>query len=499
MLPLLLATLWLPSTGWAAPKISCAGLRSLTSTGLSIETAETVPAAGNTPAYCRIRAHVIPDIRIEVDLPAEWNSRFLMQGNGGFAGDPLEGPLPPNAPRLAPLRRGFATAFSNTGHDNREEPAATFALNRQKLLDYAFRSLHVTAEVSKQLIEAYYGGKPTRSYYQGCSTGGRQGLMLAQRFPDDFDGIVAGAPVHEFCGTFLSFAWNAQALAAAPIPHANLLLLADRIYARCDEKDGLKDGLIDDPRRCDFDPTRDLPRCSETSISAQCFTEPQIHALTRIYRGVESDGRRIFPGWPLGAEVAASDGRSGWSPWIVRDGGVSISRGMAESFFRYMAFVEKDAKRDLMTIDFEKDPARLQWLRPIVDATDPDLSRYQNRGGRLLMYYGWADPALNAQTGIDYYEAVARKLGPGTDAFFRLFLVPGMFHCAGGVGTDSFDALGTLMEWVEGGKAPESIRASRLVDGKPVRTRPLCPYPQVARYQGSGSIDDAASFRCVNP
>ncbi|MBL8174417.1 MAG: tannase/feruloyl esterase family alpha/beta hydrolase [Bryobacterales bacterium] len=490
-----------PPAGGAllAPRQACAALRALTTYEFTVEWAGEIAADGQTPSHCRVRGQILPEIRFEVNLPAQWNHRFLMTGNGGYAGEPLDAPQRAGG-RSASLRRGFAVAAHNTGHDAAWEPLGSFAVNRQKLLDYAFRSLHVTAETAKRIIAAYYGQKPARSYFNGCSTGGRQALMLAQRFPEDFDGIVAGAPVLHFSGTMMGYACMAQAFAEAPIPYAKLATLADRVYAQCDEKDGLKDGLIDDPRRCGFTPSRDLPRCAEGADSNACFTAGQIRTLEKIYGDVTSNGKRIFPGWPVGAEIAGPNGRSGWDRWIVNeDNAKTISVAFGESFFAYLAYPEKNPNYKLTGFDFGKDPARLEWIHNVLDATDADLSGFRGRGGKLLMHFGWADPALNAQMGVDYYERVLAKMGADTQSFFRFFLVPGMFHCGGGVGTGNFDLLPHVIEWVEQGKAPDSIRAARIVEGKSVRTRPLCPYPQRAKYKGSGSIDDAANFFCAAP
>lgn len=479
--------------------IACAQLYSLTGFEFTIESAVTVPAEGGTPEFCRVMGQVLPEIRFEVALPASWNRRFMMMGNGGYAGDSLEFTQRATLRSVA-MRRGFATAVTNTGHDSRDEPLATFAGNRQKLLDYAFRSLHVTAEAGKQIAAAYYGVKPSRSYFQGCSTGGRQALILAQRFPGDFDGIVAGAPVLNFSGTMTSFACTAQALSAAPVPYAKLATLSERIYALCDDKDGLKDGLIDDPRRCDFRPSRDLPRCAAGADDATCFTAAQIGTLEKIYGDIKSQGKVIFPGWPVGAEIAGADGRSGWDQWIVRETSEkTIAFSFAESFFRHMAFPRKEQGIELRAFDVEKDAPRLEWIHGILDAANPDLSAFRDRKGRLLMYFGWADQALNAQMGVDYYESVVRKLGPATQDFFRLFMQPGVFHCGGGVGAGTFDPLLAVMDWVERGKAPDRITGAQVVKGKTVRTRPLCPYPRTANYIGTGSIDEAENFRCVAP
>ena len=482
-----------------APKRTCAELRSLTGYEFSVITATLVGAAGDVPEYCRVTGQILPEIRFEVNLPSTWNRRFYMSGNGGYAGESLDSPQRARM-REQSMRRGFASAATNTGHDAATEPLATFAVNSQKLLDYAFRSLHVTAVTAKQLIGDYYGVGPARSYFEGCSTGGRQALILAQRFPEDFDGIIAGAPVLNFSGTMIGYACSVEAFARAPIPYAKLSLLADRVYAQCDSADGLKDGLIDDPRRCDFRPSRDLPRCPEGADDAACLTSAQIGTLEKIYGDVVSNGRRIFFGWPVGAEVAGPNGRSGWDNWIVRqDGRQTTWASFGETFFRYMAFPEKNPNYDLASFDLAKDPARLEWIHSVLDATDPDLTRFRDRGGKLLMFFGWADPALNPRMGVDYYESVLARMGDSTSGFFRLFMVPGMFHCSGGIGTSNFDMLAGLRDWVERGTAPDRVPAARIVNNKTVRTRPLCPYPQVARYTGTGSIDEAANFTCRLP
>ncbi|MCX6624576.1 MAG: tannase/feruloyl esterase family alpha/beta hydrolase [Acidobacteria bacterium] len=450
-----------PGEALMSPKVACSELRGLTTYEFTVATAVA------TPEYCRVIGQILPEVQFEVDLPTSWNRRFLMTGNGGYAGT-LGSPT-----RYA--RRGFATAATDTGHDASREPDAAFATNPQKLLDYAFRSLHTTAVTARRLITAYYGAGPSRSYFTGCSTGGRQALILAQRFPGDFDGIISGAPILDFTGTMLRFTCTAQALAAAPIPTSKLPFLAKRVYEQCDAKDGLADGVIDNPRNCGFAPARDLPRCAGGADDAQCFTAAQIGALEKIYGDVRSRGQRVFPGWPPGAEVIV-DGRSGWTPWIVRDGAQTLGAAFAETFFRYMAFPEKDPAYNLARFDFEKDVSRLEAIHRILDATAPDLSGFRDRSGKLLMYYGWADQALNAQRGVEYYEEVTSRMGPTTPAFFRLFMVPGMFHCGRGPGTGTFDTLTPLIRWVEQGQAPEQILAAREVDGKTVRTRPLCPY-----------------------
>jgi hypothetical protein len=483
------------------PKLDCSALLSQTTYEFSIETATMVPAAGELPAHCLVTGQVPPEIRFEVSLPASWNGRFYMFGNGGYAGEPLNLPMRVNS-RQAALKRGFAVAQTNTGHDAANEPLGSFAVNRQKMLDYAWRAVHLTAETAKRVIRTYYGQGASRSYFDGCSTGGRQGLMSAQRFPEDFDGILVGAPVLDFTGTTMMGAWNARALAAAPIAPEKMKLVAERLYARCDAADGLADGLIEDPRRCQFDPSKDLLICAGETDGKDCLTTAQVRALQAIYGGVQSQGKRIFWGQPLGAEIdmpGPGGQQTGWIGWIIMPGRQSIAAMFAETFYRYLAFPKPDPNYDLKSFDFESDPAKLQPISRIIDAKDPDLSRFKARGGKIVMYFGWADPALNPMMGINYYEQVSARFGPSTTDFFRLFMVPGMAHCRGGVGTDEFDAFTTLVEWVEKGVAPKQIMASQTQAGKVVRTRPLCPYPQVARYKGAGNVNDAQNFVCTNP
>src|SRR3984885_398696 len=480
---------WTAPAPTAKPAVACGELRTLTSFDLYVIGAPVTPASATAPEHCRVSLMVPPEINIEVNLPTAWNGRLYMFGNGGWAGESFESPQRVTN-RARGLNAGFVTAATDTGHSAATEPGASFAVNRQKLLDFGFRSLHVTAEAAKMIARAYYGAGPSKSYYDGCSQGGREGLILAQRFPDDFDGILAGSPGLDNVGTMVARAYWMQGLAANPFPAAKLELLANRVYEQCDAKDGLKDGLIDDPRRCDFKPARDLPRCGEGADQPDCFTASQIAAVERIHSDVTSQGMRFFPGFPVGAEVAGPNGPGAWTSF-------------GQNFLRFMTPLGKTPDSDpnqlFSRFDIDKDPARLEELRLILDATDTDLSAFKRRGGRLLMYFGWADPQLNPLMGVEYYEQVAEKMGTSTSDFARLFMVPGMFHCGGGVGTAGLDTATPLVQWVEASAAPDRIEASRVVAGKVVRTRPLCVYPQVARYKGTGSIDESANFSCVNP
>jgi feruloyl esterase len=492
----------LADTTQAKPRTACAALVALTTYEFSVTTATSVPASPDAPDHCRVSGQIQPEIRFEVNLPTVWNGRLYMFGNGGYAGEALDAPGRVATTKRA-LARGFAVAQMNTGHAAAVEPLGTFAANSQKFLDYAYRGVHVTALTAKKILQTYYPGTLRRSYFDGCSTGGRQGLISAQRFPDDFDGIVVGAPVLNFSGTMISYVTNQRALAAAPIASEKLKIVSDAVYAKCDRIDGVDDGLLDDPRLCAFKPSTDLPRCVNDADGPACFTSNQLRALEAIYGGTKRNGADFFPGQPPGAEIATAGGNgmtSGWTPWYVAPpNSPPVETIFGETFFKYMAFGKPNPSYDWLTFNLDADLDKLEWTRSVLDATDPDLSRFQARGGKIVSYFGWADPALNPLMGVGYYESVTQKMGAGTTDFYRLFMVPGMFHCAGGVGVSTFDALTPLVEWVEKGIAPRSISGSRLVDNKVVRTRPLCPYPEVAKYKGSGSIDEAVNFKCEKP
>lgn len=463
----------------APPKMDCRALVSLTGYQFSIETAVLVPATADLPEHCRVTGQILPEVRFEVALPTAWKGRLYMFGNGGYAGEALTAPARINTRNLA-LRQGFVVGQNNTGHDAAIEPLATFALNRQKLLDYAYRAVHVTAETSKELIRRYYGNDPAKSYFDGCSTGGRQGLMSAQRFPADFDGIAVGAPVLNFTDTMISYISDLRALETGAFPPDKVKLLAERVVAKCDPVDGLVDGLVDDPRRCAFNPRTDLPICGGSGASSDCFSPGQVQALEAIYRGARAGERQLFFGRPLLTEVGG--------PYQF-----------APDFFRYMAFGKPDPHYEaIKSLNFETDVQRLAEIRNLVNATDADLTRFKARGGKIIMYFGWVDASLNPLMGVDYYHGVQKHFATSTSEFFKLYMVPGMFHCRGGPGPSVFDAFTPLVNWVEKGKSPAEIIASQ-APGAAARTRPLCPYPEVAKYNGRGSIDDAANFACRSP
>jgi feruloyl esterase len=481
----------LPDATHAKPRQTCAELASLTGYELTVITTTVVAASAETPEYCRVIGQIQPEVRFEVSLPAIWNGHLYMFGNGGYAGESLDAPARVVFARRA-LARGFAVTQTNTGHDAAVEPLGSFAVNSQKFLDYAYRAVHVTAMTAKKILQTYYGSGALHSYFDGCSTGGRQGLMSAQRFPDDFDGIVVGAPVLNFTATMIGYNAYQRAMHGAAVSSAHLMLAANAASAKCDAADGVVDGVIDDPRSCRFDVITDVPRCSTEAGGDDCFTAAQARAIAAIHQPVTRGASEVMPAWPVGV--------TGWVPWFVAPpSGRPIQVNFGETFFRYMAFGKSDPAYDWLAFNLDTDFDKLAFSRTVLDATNPDLSRFKARGGKILSYYGWADPALNPMMGVKYYEAVTSTIGSSTPDFYRLFMVPGMAHCGGGIGVNSFDAFTPLVEWVEKGRAPQSIIGSRIVDGKTVRTRPLCSYPQVAKYKGSGSTDDALNFVCAAP
>ena len=488
------------------PRKACEAVGKFKSKEIAQITAAMMPADRAAPAHCRVTGLLSPEIAFEVSLPAKWNGRFYMIGNGGHAGEALDDPGRV-AQRNAALQLGFAFAQTNTGHDARKEPGATFVLsNPQKAIDYAYRAVHLTATTTKDITKDYYGKSVSRAYWNSCSNGGRQGLIEAQRFPDDFDGIVANAPWVDQTGFTIGAMWNQKALSEAPVTPAKLALVGDKVMAKCDAIDGLKDGLIDDPRKCTFDPARDVPACRAGTDGADCLTAAQAAAIAKVYSGPVSNGKPYFPGYMPGSEAVmpglfGGGTGSGWMNVIVttQPDGKPADFNLAEGTMRYLVHTPPKADYDYKTFDFDRDIHLLDDWSKQADAKSPDLSKFKKRGGKLLMTYGWADSILQPMMGVNYYQQAVAKNGPSTTEFFRLFMVPGMAHCGGGIGPDRHDPVTAVINWVEKGQAPASMVASRVVNNQVVRTRPLCPYPQVARYSGQGSIDDAANFRCVAP
>ena len=466
---------------------------------VKIDSATLIAATQQTPEHCDVRGVIAPEAKFAVKLPTDWNNRFYMVGGGGYAGTISHGPMNTG------LQKGYATASTDTGHDAAKEPLATFANPGpnnphadRKVLDYAYLAVHNTAVLAKQIIKTYYGSDPKYSYWVGCSTGGRQGLMEAQRYPEDFDGYVIGAPVLKISGEQMRGIWNAQAVTSEPgkLAVEKLPLLAAAIYKKCDAVDGVQDNLIADPRRCKFDPAEDLPKCADDVDGKDCFTTGQIAGLKKVYGGVRSSkGTLLYPGQSLGAEIAPPNGRSAWIGSIGAEPGAGLAFG--ETFMRFMTRPPLGPEWSYKSFNFDTDPIKITAIAKMIDATNPDLTKLKKRGGKIIQYHGWADALVNPQASVDYYESVMKKMGvKQTGEFYKLYMIPGMFHCAGGIGCDRADWLTPLVEWVEKGIAPSAIAGTRVQQGATVMTRPHCAYPQVASYKGSGDVSKAENFTC---
>jgi feruloyl esterase len=488
------------------PRETCEALGKFKAKEIVQITAAEMPASASAPLHCRVTGLLSPEIAFEVSLPAKWNGRFYMIGNGGHAGEAMDDPGRV-AQRNQALELGFAFAQTNTGHDARKEPGASFVMsNPQKAIDYAYRAVHLTARTTQDITRQYYGKPISRAYWNSCSNGGRQGMMEAERFPDDFDGIVANAPWVDQTGFTIGAMWNQKALSAAPVTPAKLALVGEKVMAKCDAIDGLKDGLIDDPRKCNFDPAHDVPACSAGADGPDCLTPAQAEAIAKVYSGPISNGKPFFPGYMPGSEAVmpglfGGGAGSGWMNVIVaaQPDAKPADFNLAEGTMRYLVHKPPQPDYDYKTFDFDRNIHMLDEWSKLADAKNPDLAKFHKHGGKLIMTYGWADSILQPMMGVNYYEQAVAKNGPDTAEFFRLFMVPGMAHCGGGIGPDMNDSMTAMINWVEKSKAPDAIVASRVVDNQVVRTRPLCPYPQVARYSGQGSIDDAVNFHCVAP
>ncbi len=507
---------------WSTSAQTCGKLAELKLANTTISSAQSVAAGAFTPpsgpassfkdlpAFCRVAGVIKPtpdsEIKFEVWMPSTgWNGKFQGQGNGGFAGSISYGGLG------GAVSRGYAAASTDTGHT---VPDASWALGHpEKIVDYGHRAIHEMTEKAKSIISAFYGSGPKRSYFAGCSNGGRQALMEAQRYPNDYDGLIAGAPANDFTHILTGFAFNLQATLMDPasyIPSTKLKAIEAAALAACDARDGVTDGVIDDPSKCNFDPAVLLCKGVE---SDQCLTEKQVTALKQIYAGPRnSKGEQITPGFVPGGET----GGGGWASWIT---GSAPTKGAAQFFFSTQTFanmVYNNPAWDFKSFNLEKDGKLAdEKLASTLNATDPNLKAFRAHGGKLIIYHGWSDAALSPVNTIHYFQSVVSKLGQrDAGSFIRLFMVPGMQHCAGGPGPSSFgstvtttqsdaqhDMSAALERWAEEGTAPEQIIAAKRSSPDPkvpaVRTRPLCPYPQVARYNGSGSTDDAANFVCT--
>jgi Tannase and feruloyl esterase len=461
------------------------------------------------PTFCRVQGVSKPSddshIEFEVWLPvAGWNGKYMGIGNGGSAGS-ITYTYTPNSHGLADaLMEGFAASSTDTGHKGPGDDYSFGKGHPERSIDYFYRAIHETSVDAKAIIRTFYGVGAKYSYFDSCSNGGREALMEVQRYPADYDGVLAGAPSNFRTRLQLEMVWVSEALSAEPgshFPSTKLPAIEAAALAACDARDGLKDGVIGEPDRCKFDPVVLLCKGPETDA---CLTQPQLTALQKIYSGPRnSKGEQIFPGYEPGGETGAANA---WASWITGSGprqGSSVVR--AEGFFA--SFLEPDPRWKVKNFDFNRDVKALDDSpAALANATNPDLGAFKDRGGKLILYHGWSDAAVPPLSTVNYYSQVVSKMGQKAADFSRLYMIPGMQHCGGGPGPNIFrEPITTALErWVENGAAPDTVIAVKYkVDGDPtsgvVRTRPLCPYPQVARYNGSGSIDQASNFVCRSP
>ena len=475
-----------PPDAAAADHGDCAQLTQLDIADVKVTEAVAVPAGTGAikVPYCRVAGVIGKEIKFSLLLPDTWNHKFLMGGGGGFVGTVQ------NQAQFV-VNAGYATAGTDTGHQGGTTDAVWALKNSERQINFGYLAVHRTAETAKAIVRAYYGVPQTRAYFSGCSNGGRQALMEAQRYPDDFDGIVAGAPAADFTGIGAQFIKDVRAQFPDPqnltplLSPDTLKSVAAQILDKCDALDGVKDGVMEDPRQCKVDVS-----------TLTGLTAAQQTALKAIYAPTRAGNETVFPGQPFGGEGDAA----GWPAWISgaapREGqpaAPSLRYGFGTQLFKYLVFSdpEWDYRRyDLST--WKKDTAP---IAAIINATNPNLDAFKSKGHKLVIWHGWSDAGLSPLGTIKYYESV-KAHDPKMDQYVRMFMLPGVLHCGGGPGPDNADWAAAIDGWVDGGKAPERIIAQKGAGASATRTRPLCAYPQHAVYTGTGSTDQAENFVC---
>lgn len=485
-----------------------------TVTSASIVSGSFTPPDGQAaltglPEMCRVVGVIKPvpesNIKFEVWMPTVWNKKFLSSFEGGFGGAVRYPDL------LADATRGYTTAGTDDGHSAAD--LGWMINQRERVVDFGYRAKHLQTTAAKALIKTFYGAAPAKSYFAGCSGGGREGMMELQRYPDDYDGYVIGAPANNWTGQTTYWALMNQSFVdpASVIPDGKLPAIQAATLAQCDAVDGVKDNIIADPRACTFNP--DVLACTAGQDSNQCLTPPQLTALKSIYKGPrDSGGRQLFPADEIGAETYNGN----WSSFITSPLGARTSLGK----LTVGGMLYNRLDYDVMSFDFDRDPALLKaQLGPILDATNPDLRAQKAKGIKVIHYHGWADAALAPRESINYYERVMSSMGglAPTQEFYKLYMIPGMVHCAGGPGPHSLgqplstvsatatakdDFIKALEQWVENGIAPDVMTATKYENDDPKRAvllkRPICPYPKVQKYVG-GDPSVESSFACVSP
>ena len=498
------------STVQAGPSCALDALPNLPDVRITSATQEAVPAP-----HCKVAGVIGTETNFELLLPDDWNGKFAMGGGGGFVGFVINTALTYGA-----LQSGYATVGTDTGHRGHPLDASWALNNLERVVSFGHQAVHRTAVTAKALIANYYGQDIDRSYFTGCSRGGGQALMEAQRYPEDFDGIVSGAGAYDWtdgiaAGTLVinrAMYPDPDDLEEAVIGPQDQELIESTYLAQCDALDGLEDGILSDPRQCDFDVASLV---CEPGRSEACLTDQEVAAAKAVYDGPRDDQGQIFPGFPLGGETAPG----GWSRWFTGglkynagedefQGGVEVSDemeapvlpsthyGFGMGVMKYFIYNDPDwTYVDYDINNFRSDAARTAQT---LNATNPDLSAFRGRGGKLLMYTGWSDTAITALGTIDYYEQVI-EYDPNAADDVRLIMMPGVDHCFGGVGPPWVNYLAEIDRWVETGDAPEQLTAYWLNEQmQPDGSRPVCAYPKYVKYNGAGDPRDASSFSCVD-
>ena len=436
--------------------------------------------------FCRVVATIETETKFELWLPDDWNGKYQQVGNGGYSGAI-------NYPTMGgAIAKGYATSSTNVGHDSANAFEADWMEgHKQRVIDFGYRAHHLVSVISKEIVDSYYGAKPKYAYFVGCSSGGWQGLTEIQKYPDDFDGIVIGAPAHNFVRLNTRGTVVAQMSLKDPagdLSAAQTKLIAEAALKRCDPEDGLTDGLISDPMQCDFDPKQ--LECKADEHSDSCLTEPQVARARALYGPLKSKGGLdLYPGPTYGTAIRAAAPTS------------DAPSGAAGPLYNALKEFGHAPQWTAATFDADKDiPEMEQVVGSAMSAMDPDIAKFKAHGGKVVAWHGWADPGISPYNTLHYYDMVEKKIGGNMDDFYRMFFLPGVGHCgAGSTGPNRFDAVTALENWVEKGVAPTRLEAAQYKDGQITRTRPLCMYPEVAKYTGAGSPDEAKNFTCVKP
>ncbi|HZR25619.1 MAG TPA: tannase/feruloyl esterase family alpha/beta hydrolase [Vicinamibacterales bacterium] len=463
-----------------AQHAECSHLVMLKFPDVKISAATAVPAATTGPiraAHCKVDGVIGTEIKFQLLLPDEWNHKFFMGGGGGFVGTVQNSAAPT-------VNEGYATVGTDTGHSGGPVDGKWALNNIERRVNFGYLAVHRTADVAKAIIASYYGSSSTKNYFLGCSRGGGQAMMEAVRYPDDFDGVVAGAPAMDWTGIGAEFIKDAQAAfpaGGAPLFTPEIMKsVGMQILAACDAIDGVKDGVMEDPRKCKVD------------INALTgLSDAQKTALKKIYGEVRTKEGVLYPGQPFGGE----DQQAGWPTWVSGGGPLpgSLRYGFGTELFKY--FVFNDPNWDYTKYEFTNFKKDTELTASYLNSNNPDLDAFKSKGHKVIMWHGWADAGLSPFGTVQYYEQVESR-DPKAQDYFRLFMLPGVLHCGGGAGPDTVDWTHAIADWVEKGTAPDRLTAKKMSSGAATMSRPVCPYPQHAVYSGTGDPNDEKNFAC---